>query len=144
MDSVSTRSEVESADTERIHGMAARHPARQAGVLRQHRRCRRPRRIDALAGYLGHTCPAILLPRDGDRVAYRLAGLRYEIKPAIAEADDDLAGCELKRTISRPLPPTSVPPPQSQRSWPENSCADAGPNEIPAQKIKAALAAMRR
>src|SRR5947208_384980 len=64
--------------------------------FRHHRRCRRPRRIDSLAGYLGHACPAILLPRYGDRVADRLAGLRYEIEPAITEADDDLAGCEFR------------------------------------------------
>jgi hypothetical protein len=46
----------------------------------------------------------------------------------------------LKRTTSRPLPPTMLPPPQSQ-----NNCADAGPVPRPATATTApaAIAAWR-
>jgi hypothetical protein len=46
----------------------------------------------------------------------------------------------LKRTTSRPLPPTMLPPPQSQ-----NNCADAGPVWRPATAttVPTAIAAWR-
>ena len=48
--------------------------------------------------------------------------------------------CGLKRTFSRPLPPTVPPPPQSQ-----NNCADAGPAPRPAvaTMAPAAMVAVR-
>ena len=73
--------------------MAARHPARQAGVL-----CSASSGVGVHDGstrllvMLVTPAQRLLLPRDGDRIAHGLAGRRdYQIEPPIAEADDDLA-----------------------------------------------------
>ncbi len=71
--------------------MAARHPARQARILGDHGRRRRPGRVDALLRDARYAGPAALFARDRDRVADGLAGRRDEVQPAVAEADDDLA-----------------------------------------------------
>src|SRR6516225_867250 len=76
--------------------MAAGYPARQAWVLGRHGRGRCPGRIDALVGDGCHALPPVLIARNGDGIADRLAPAADEVKPAIAEAHDDLAGCVLR------------------------------------------------
>ena len=96
--------------------MSARHPARQARIFSNHRRRRRPRRIDPLVGDRRNAFPAIFLPRYGDGIADGLAGPRDEIETAIAEADDDLTGRklgveahDLAAAVADHIPATPVP-----------------------------------
>ena len=96
MNAVHARPEVETAHAQRVQGMAARHPPRQAGVLCQHDRSRGPGRVDPLLAHIRDALPAALLARDGNRIADRLPGLGDEIEFAIAETDDDLALGELR------------------------------------------------
>ena len=74
VDAIHARSEVERADAQRVHGMAARHPARQARVLGHHGGRRRPGGIDALLGHAGRALPPALLARRGNGVADGLSG----------------------------------------------------------------------
>ena len=76
---------------ERIHGVAARHPAGQLGIFRQHVRRRRPRGIFALHRHRSDAFPSALLARDGDGIRVRLAGADDMIELTVAEADDDVA-----------------------------------------------------
>src|SRR5581483_3393224 len=90
VDAIGAGAQIEGTHTQRVHGMAARHPARQARILGDHGGRRRPGRIDALVGHLRHAFPAALLARDGNRVADGLARRRDEVEPPIREADDNL------------------------------------------------------
>src|SRR5262245_32087876 len=71
--------------------MAARHPARQTGILCHHGWRWRPGWIDALVGHGRGAFPAILLAWNGDRITDGLTGSCDEIKPSVAETHDDVA-----------------------------------------------------
>src|SRR5262249_17726122 len=96
MDAIGAGAEVERTHAERVHGVPAGHPARQPRVFGDHVRGRPPRGVDLLVGDDGDALPAVLVARNGYRVAKRLTGPRHEIQTPIAKADDDLSGRKLR------------------------------------------------
>ncbi len=89
-------SEIERAHAQRIHGMTAWHPTRQSRVSSNHRRCRRPRRIELPVRDDGDALPTVSLARYGDRITDRLTRSGHVVQLTVPEADDDLARSELR------------------------------------------------